>query len=347
MDREALRERMSERNERYRRELEDWYRSWLVDGFTARAAELWKRDYSSVDGYERSVAPNRARWRAILNPPDLAISGPLEVEPLDWPGDPQASFVRLPLGERLRAEAILAVPESDGPWPLIIAQHGIDSPPEYVFGLLDPEGPYRSYARALVGAGFAVLAPMNLCTKPLRNRISRLSELSGISLPGIELVRMQRLLDALLARPEFPPDRVGFWGLSLGGMAAQFWAPLEPRLKAIISAGWFSSRSRKMVVPESMYRPGLDSDDAHLYIHGWLTEFEDSDLGSLICPRPFLVQTGKADPVTWFPHVMEEFPDLRRHYERLGLADRCAIDLHEGGHEVHVESGIAWLRKWV
>jgi hypothetical protein len=38
---------------------------------------------------------------------------------------------------------------------------------------------------------------------------------------------------------------------------------------------------------------------------------------------------------------------LKRHYEQLGIGDRCAIDLHEGGHKVRFGSGIEWLRKWL
>ncbi len=347
MDPEALRERVFERNTRYRKELEDWFRSWLVDQYAERAAKLWDRDYSSIAAYERSVGPNRERWRRILSAPELSISGPLETEPMGWPKCPQASFVRLPLGDRLRAEGILAVPESEDPVPLIVAQHGIDSPPEYEFGMLDPDGAYNSYARVLVESGFAVLAPMNLCTKPLRNRISRLSRLANISLPGIELVRMQRLLDAVLQDPRIASDRVGFWGLSLGGMAAQFWGPLEPRFKAIISAGWFNDRLRKMVIPDPRYGCFLDSEEEYIFLAGWLTEFSDSDLVSLICPRPFMSQTGKADNILWFPFVEAEFASLKRHYEQLGIGDRCVLDLNEGGHETRIDTGVAWLKKWV
>jgi dienelactone hydrolase len=347
VDTDALKNQLDERNTRYRRELEDWFRSWIVDGYAERAGTLWKRDYSSVEAYERSVQPNRERWRAILNPPDLRISGPPESEPVGGLEGLDARYVRLPLGERLRAEAILAIPKSKGPVPLIVSQHGIGSQPEHVFGLIDPEGVYHSYARRLVEAGFAVLAPMNLFGGPPRGRIVRMATLAGTTLPGIELVRMQRLLDVVLQQPEIDSEKVGFWGLSLGGMAAQLWGPLEPRLRAIISAAWFNSRLAKMVIPDPRYSCFLDVQEEHVFIRGWLTEFCDSDLVSLICPRPFLVQAGKADGIAWWPQLVEEFGDLKRHYHQLGIADRCAIDLHEGGHEVRVENGIAWLKKWL
>ena len=38
---------------------------------------------------------------------------------------------------------------------------------------------------------------------------------------------------------------------------------------------------------------------------------------------------------------------LREHYERLGIADRVELDLHEGGHEIRVETGIPFMEKWL
>jgi hypothetical protein len=347
MDTRALEGRVSERNQRYRKELEDWFRQWIVDGYPDRARAAWRRDYSSLGAYERSVEPNRERWRALLNPPPLAISGELESESVVGLEDLGAQFVRLPLGERIRAEGIFAVPRSSQPVPLVVAQHGIGSTPEHVFGLLDPEGVYHSYGRRLVEAGFAVLAPMNLFDSEPRERIVRMATLADTTLPGIELVRMQRLLDVLLQRSDIDGDRVGFWGLSLGGMAAQFWAPLEPRLRAVISAAWFNSRLNKMVIPDPRYSCFLDTPEEHVFIRGWLTEFSDRDLLSLVCPRPLLIQAGKADGIAWWPQVIEEFEALRFHYHQLGLADRCALDLHEGGHEVRVQTGIEWLGRWL
>jgi dienelactone hydrolase len=112
----------------------------------------------------------------------------------------------------------LAVPAGatpEKPVPLVIAQHGIGSHPERTFGLLDEGGAYHCYSRELVKAGFAVLAPMNLRSAERRNRIERLCRLADTSLPGIELVRIQRLygvekegrelgLDAECRGPRYP-----------------------------------------------------------------------------------------------------------------------------------------------
>jgi hypothetical protein len=231
--------------------------------------------------------------------------------------------------------------------PLIVAQHGIGSFPERVFGVMDEGGGYHRYARELVEAGFAVLAPFNLRSVEKRNRIERLCRLADTTLPGIELVRLQRLLDATLTDPRLDPQRVGMWGVSLGGMATMFWMPLEPRIRAGVVCAWFNHRRNKMVLPDERYSCFLETKEEHAFFRGWLTEFTDHDAVALICPRPILVQTGKKDGIAHWPHVVEEFRIGRAHYEKLGLGDRMEMDLHEGGHEARVESGVKFLSRWL
>ena len=84
-----------------------------------------------------------------------------------------------------------------------------------------------------------------------------------------------------------------------------------------------------------------------MFLPGWLTAFADEDLLSLVCPRPLLVQSGKADGIAWWPMIMETFEKLRDHYRRLGIEDRLAIDLHEGGHEIRIDSGLQWMKRFL
>jgi hypothetical protein len=102
-----------------------------------------------------------------------------------------------------------------------------------------------------------------------------------------------------------------------------------------------------MVIPDDRYVSFLVTDEDHAFFTGWLTEFSDHDLVSLICPRPLLIQHGKKDRIAWWPQVLEEFDLARSHYEKLGIADRIQIDLHEGQHEAIVKSGIEFLTRWL
>ncbi|MFH1267194.1 MAG: hypothetical protein ABIK89_15810, partial [Planctomycetota bacterium] len=140
---------------------------------------------------------------------------------------------------------------------------------------------------------------------------------------------------------------VGMWGLSLGGLATMFWMPLEPRIKVGVVAAWFNHRRNKMVIPDNRYSCFLETREEHAFFDGWLTEFTDSDAVCLICPRPLLIQTGKKDGIAHWPQVIEEFEASRQHYERLGIAERIEIDLHEGGHECRIESGVKFLTRWL
>jgi len=338
-----------DRTDAYAGQLEAYLRKWLVEDYPGRADKAWKQDYSSIEAFEKSVEPNRRRWREVVKPPELEKTGKLRRRPHPPLADLKGEWLTVPLGG-LTAEGLLAVPARatpQSPVPLVIAQHGIGSHPERTFGVLDEGEHYHRYAKELVDAGFAVLAPMNLRSVERRNRIERLCRLADTSLPGIELVRVQRLLDEVLEDPRIDGERVGMWGVSLGGTATMFWMPLEPRIKVGVVAAWFNHRRNKMAVPDPRYSCFLETKEEHAFFHGWLTEFTDSDVVSLICPRPLLIQTGKQDRIAHWPQVVEEFGASRTHYEKLGIAGRIELDLHEGGHVPRVTSGVRFLTRWL
>ncbi|HEU0142512.1 MAG TPA: dienelactone hydrolase family protein, partial [Bryobacteraceae bacterium] len=336
-----------ERNDAYGRELEQHLQNYLIEQYPERASRAWKRDYSSQQAFLKSVGPNRDRYKKFLSPPELRVTGPVQRRPRPLRELPQAEWISVPLGS-LKAEGLLVFPKNtSGRVPLVIAQHGIGSFPERVFGVDDPGNAYHDYGHALVEQGFAVLAPANLYSVEKRNRIERLARLADTTLPGIEFRRMQALLDYALKDPRVDSERVGFWGISLGGMAGMFWTPLEPRIKCSIITAWFNHRRNKMALPDERYSCFLDTKEEHAFFNGWLTEFTDSDVASLICPRPLLVQHGKKDRIAHWPQVVEEFEVAKEHYRKLGLEDRIGLNVHEGGHEIVLETGIPFLKRWL
>ena len=335
----------TERTDAYAAQLENYLRQYLVDQYDERSAAAWHRDYSSIDAFERSVAPNRERWASVvIKPPVLTKSGPISRKPYTIESI-KGEWLELPLGP-VTAQAFLAFPAGqpgNKKLPLVIVQHGIGSTPETPFR----GGAYHEYAKELLKAGFAVLVPMNLMSVERRNRIERLCRLADLSLPGIELVRVQNLLDIVLTDTRIDPRRVGMWGVSLGGMATMFWMPLEPRIKAGVVSAWFNHRRNKMAIPDDRYTSFLVTAEDHAFFTGWLTEFTDHDVVSLICPRPLLIQHGKQDRIAHWPQVIEEFDIAKTHYEKLKISDRIAMDMHEGGHEAIIGSGVSFMKKWL
>ena len=332
------------RTDAYEQQLETYLRHYLIDEYEERSAKAWNRDYRWIDALKSSVEPNRKRWETFLGPADLRKSGPLTSKPYVL-GDIQAEWIELPLGT-ITAQAILAFPvgaKKQKPSPIVIVQHGIGGSPEATF---TPEY-YNEYAKELLKAGFAVIVPMNLREADRRNHIERLCRLANTTLPGIELCRLQNLLDAVLADPRVDPEKVGMWGVSLGGMATMFWMPLEPRIKVGVVSGWFNERRNKMVLKDDRYTSFIVSDEEHAFFKGWLTEFSDYDIVSLICPRPLLIQQGKKDKIAYWPQVVEEFNKSKVSYEKLNIADRIELNIHEGGHEAVINTGIRFMLQWL
>ena len=336
------------RNLEYKEQLEKYLQYWIVEEYEERSELGWNRDYSGIEAFKRSVASNREKWRAILNPPQLRKTGELKRNPHPYLQDINAEWIELPLG-LISAEAILVFPEGaskDTPVPIIIAQHGLSSYPETIFSI-DNGGGYKAYARELLKAGFAVLAPMNLRSTPYRNYIERYNRLINTTLPGIELVRLQHLLDVVLTDPRIDGGKVGMWGQSLGGMATLMWMPLEPRIKVGVISGYFNHRLTKMAVSDDKYVSYMDVDEEYIFLGGWLTEFSDKDIVSLICPRPLLIHHGKKDRIAHWPGVVEEFDNAKIQYEKLNIGNRFEIELFDEGHAVWPESGVPFLIKWL
>ncbi|MBK8501537.1 MAG: hypothetical protein IPL46_04635 [Saprospiraceae bacterium] len=333
-----------DRIETYQQELVKYVTEFIADGYSERARLGWNSDYSSQDALVRSVEPNRRRWSEVIKPPVLRKTGPLTRKPYQVDGV-IGEWISLPLGG-IKAEGFLAFPEdasSDNPTPLVIALHGIGSAPETPF---EDGKSYHAYAKALLDAGFAVFAPLNMRSVERRNGVERLTRLAAMSLPGIELARLQHILDIILVDPKIDPERVGAWGVSLGGMATMFWMPLEPRIKVGVISAWFNHRISKMVIPDSRVSSFAPTEE-HAFFNGWLTEFSDDDVISLICPRPVLIQHGKKDGIAYYPQVVDEFERASVHYERLDISDQFQLDLHEGGHEAVVKSGVDFLKNWL
>ena len=339
---------VSDRQRLLRHETEDYLRDLVMD-YEPRRQARWSRDYSSLAAFEESVEPNRRRWcRTIgLFEPDGTDLGPV-LDP--WYEDDQiaAWWLTINLLGGLRGRGILALPRHRAsPAPLVIAQHGIGSSPERVFGLDDPSDIYKGYGPQLAREGFAVIAPMNISGAHPRARAERLCKLLGRSLWGLEILRTRRLLDYLETRDEIDVGRTAMYGISLGGAYTMFTTPVEPRIRVAVVCAWFNHRRCKMAVDDPRYSCFLSVDEEHIWIPGWLDEFTDSDLTSLICPRPLLVEQGKADGIGWWPLMLQEFEDARDHYRKLGVEDRIDIDLHEGGHEIRMQKSLDFLKKWL
>ncbi|MBU0477739.1 hypothetical protein KKC91_04135 [bacterium] len=344
-----IQRKINDRQSLQRRETEDFLTA-EIEKYPIRQKKYWKRDYSSIEKFLSSVEPNRKRWLETLGDfPEASEDFEVEEEPFLEDEDMIAKWVSIKLFNNLRGRAILGLPKGmKEPSPLIICQHGHGSSPDGdVFGLIDKANFYDKYGYKLIREGFAVLAPLNITmTKPMA-KSNRMALLLGKSLFGLEIFKIRRLIDYVSRLEKIDKNRIGMWGLSKGGTYTLFTLPLEKRIKVGIISAFFNHRIKKMVIEDPRYSCFLVTDEEHMFLPGWLREFTDSDLVSLICPRPLMIQTGKADGVSWWPFVLEEFEHSKEHYKKLKIEQRIEICLHNSGHEIRFEEGLKFLRKWL
>jgi dienelactone hydrolase len=322
--------------------------------------KLWRRDYSSVEAYERSVEPMRQRLAAMLgwwiepqNRPPLKTRDE-QTEILFKEKDFIAYRVSFEVLPGLESYAVELAPCSPGPHPGLLAQHGYGGCPESVCGFTPQANAkdysYRSLGIRAVRRGYHVIAvhhPSGYGTEAEtvgslprfqnygraygKNRLHRLAFLAGGTLFGLDMMVSSRGVDLLFSRAGVDRNRVGMYGLSQGGLSALYLPALDKRIKASVCAAYFNSRLLKLIGPHraTCY---LDSPEEDKFFAEVVRCFADADLASLICPRSFAVEAGERDTSVDFEKSRDEFPLAAEHYRKLGVEKRIEFIAHNQGH---------------
>ncbi len=362
-----------------RRQLFEAYDAWLMrqcrERYDARG-ERWQRDYSSPQAYSRSVAPNRERLLALIGGwPWERVPLQPRLEEIAVTDSYTASRVYYTSFDDVRVDAILIRPHGDGPFPAVLAQHGVNNSPEQICGFCDPEygKAYHEIGVRLAKHGYVVIAPrmiggygedrFNVPNVPSlrtqeqgrsQNQIHRKALLISQTIQALEYFTLSRAVDYLESMPEVDNDRIGLYGLSRGGRAALWVGALEERLQAVVSSAWFNERFSKMLQPDIVNGGSfIETSSEFQFIPGLFHEFGDADIASLICPRAFFVEDGKHDGAVWWPNAIQEFKLVEEFYAQLGIPEKCGIRIHEFGHETEPEDeitdiqAVAFLDRWL
>lgn len=235
----------------------------------AQRPKYWKRDFSSPEAYEKSVEPNRERFRRIIGVVDPRV--PPRMEQI---GD----SVRWDVLDGVRGEGLIVRPRGH--------------PIGYLVLLPDPdERVSEAAARRLARSGFEVYIPVlidrtarwsghpdiKMTDQPHREWIYRQAFHMGRHIIGYEVQKVLALVDWL--HQEYPDARIGVAGLGEGGLIAFYSAAADTRIDAVLVSGYFNSRQN--VWSEPIYHN----------VWGLLREFGDAELASLIAPRTLVVES--------------------------------------------------------
>jgi dienelactone hydrolase len=289
----------------------------------------WSRDTSSHEAYEKSVEPNRRRFREKIGAVDPRQ--PVVMERFASDVDPEVVSeaygyrvyqVRWPVLEGVYGEGLMLQPRRP-PAAKIVALPDADQIPEQLTGLTPGLNRDAQFARRLAESGCLVIVPTlvdrvvrwpdtpdgKLRTEhgiSHREWIYRQAFQMGRHIIGYEVQKVLAAVDWFQKNaPEVP---VGVAGCGEGGLLAFYSAAADTRIKAAWVSGYFSSRQR--VWSEPIYRN----------VWGLLEEFGDAELATLIAPRALVVEYSACPQVKGQKGgvLTPDFQTVAAEFERIG-----------------------------
>jgi dienelactone hydrolase len=262
-----------------------------------KRSQSWKRDCSSPAAYEKSIQPNRQRFRKIIGVVDPRL--PVRMERFGDDDSPalvaekdnyRIYKVRWPVLDGVWGEGLLLEPKTKS-LADVIALPDADQTPEQLTGLAPGVANEAQFARRLVENGVRVVVPTLIdrsdrwsgnaevawTNQPHREWIYRQAYHMGRHIIGYEVQKILAVVD-LYKQRDGDAVKVGVAGYGEGGLLAFYAAAVDPRLDACLVSGYFDSRQRTWQEP--LYRN----------VWGLLREFGDAEIATLIAPRGLVVE---------------------------------------------------------
>ncbi len=287
-----------------------------IDASVDKRARHWKRDFSSREAYDKSVAPNRARLAKIIGAheartecDDLELMQTVSQPPQIATGENVSIYaVRWPTIRGVDGEGLLLVPASSEKVVAdVVVISDADQTPEQLAGIEPGIEPERQIARRLAESGCRVIVPVlvnradthsatkyRATNQPHREFLYRPAFELGRHIIGYEVQKVLAAVDWSSRDAEKQGKRpIGVAGYGEGGLLAVYAAALDPRIDAALVSGYFGSRQN--VWQEPIYRN----------VFGLLDQFGDAELASLVAPRALIVEASRVPDVAGPPAARE------------------------------------------
>lgn len=238
--------------------------------------------------------------------------------------------VQVYITEEIPFYGMLLLPHGEGEHPLVVCQHGGTGTPELLAGF-NGHNNYGFVAQRFLEKGAAVVLPQlmlwNLEEIPTardykvpydRKQCDTDLRRFGITLTGLEIRGIMKLIDFATAQPTVSATEIGMAGLSYGGYFTLYTMAADTRIKAGFSAGCFNNRG------------GYAWRDTTYLCSG--NTFEDAEVAALCAPRPLYVAVGTEDQVFDYRTAIPETERAKAYFEAYGCPENFVFELWEGGH---------------
>jgi dienelactone hydrolase len=276
-----------------------------LDESVENRQQYWRRDFTTRQAYERSVAENRRRFMTSIGVVDARV--PVAIERF---GDNDDSALvadttvyriyqtRWPVLTGVSGEGLLLQPTKPARG-YVVALPDADQTPEQIAGLASGVPAEAQFARRLAERGFAVIVPVMIdrttrwsghpdirkTDQSHREWIYRQAFHMGRHVIGYEVQKVLAAVD-WIKQQRGTTARIGVAGYAEGGLVAFYAAALDTRIDAALVSGYFDSRQR--VWSEPIYRN----------VWGLLRDFGDAELATLIAPRALIVEYSRVPDLT-------------------------------------------------
>jgi dienelactone hydrolase len=317
-----------------------------------RRESLWKRDFSSAEAYDKSMAPYREKFRTIIGVVDQRVPATrfeytehspqvvnefYTVRPVRWavlPGMTAEGLILDPVGKP--QGVVIAIPDSR--W----------SPAEFCGAIHEHLKVVSDLPHLLASNGFRVVIPtlisrddefagnpeIAMTNQTNREWVYRSAFEVGRHVLGYEVQKVLAAVDLLQADKASSSLPIGVAGVGDGGQIALYSAAIDPRIAAVLVSGYFRPR-------EGVWQEPIDRNVWNL-----LTEFGDAEIAGMIAPRPLILEAcaipetdgplsiregrrGGAAPgqikTADLAAVQSEFKRVQPIYEKLGVSNRIQL----------------------
>jgi pimeloyl-ACP methyl ester carboxylesterase len=230
---------------------------------------------------------------------------------------------------------------------VVVCQHGLEGRPSDVADPALDHPAYHTYAARLAEKGYIVFAPQNPYIGETRFRqLCQRAWPLGLSLWSVIVRQHETVLGWLKSQPGVDPSRIAFYGLSYGGKSAMRLPALLPDYCLSICSADYNEWIWKTVDAAAPYGY-LHTVEYDMVEWNLGNTFNYAEMSWLIFPRPFMVERGHDDGVSCDEWVAYEFARTRRHYSKLGLADRTEIEFFNGPHTINGQGTFRFLDRWL
>jgi esterase/lipase len=224
-----------------------------------------------------------------------------------------------------RVSVVLTLPTAVAtPVPAVVCIHGHGGDRYCVY---DADSIYKGFAGLLAAQGYATIA-VDVGQHAVYD--------AGRILMGERLWDLWRCVDYLETLPSVDAGRIGCGGLSLGGEMAMWLGAMDERMRATLSAGFLTTMDQ------------MEHNHCMCWKFDGLRELVDyADLYALTAPRALQCQNGLQEKETQFnvPLARTALAQIEPIYRDFGQAQRLALHVHKGGHEIDAPALLAFFKE--